>query len=89
MAILLLAGCAANPATQPQVVSTVRTEEVRIPVLMPCLTADEIPKPPGTWMDETMTKDKRRLALLADLKELDEYILKSQTLMRGCVKDGK
>lgn len=83
----LLAGCATTtPPPPPTVTSSVRTEIEKVPVLIPCVFADEVPKVPGTWMNEAQSKDKRRLAVLADLKEAEDYITKADSLLRGCAK---
>ncbi len=79
-----LAGCATTQP--PQVVTTVKTETVKVSVLEPCVFVDEVPKVPGTWMNDTQTKEKRRLAVLADLKEAEDYIVKADSLLRGCAK---
>ena len=41
---------------------------------------------PPTWMQITQSTEKKLIAALADLKELDDYLVKSQTVMLGCVK---
>lgn len=87
VACLVLVSCATPEVTrQPQVTSGIKVEIVREPVLMPCIYIDEVPKVPGTWMSTTQTKEKRRLAALADLKEAEAYILKADSLLRGCAK---
>lgn len=83
-----LIGCATTD-TQPrqqQVTAGVKLDSVKEPVLIPCVFADEVPKVPGTWMADTQTKEKRRLAVLADLKEAEDYIVKADSLLRGCAK---
>lgn len=80
-----VAGCATTDP-KPTVVSGVKATEVLTPVLMPCIFDDEVPKVPGTWMSDAQTKEKRRLAVLADLKETEDYIIKADSLLRGCAK---
>lgn len=82
---ILLAGCATT-TPQPTVTSGVREVEVKVPVLMPCVFVDEVPKVPGTWMNPAQSKEQRRAALLADSGELEEYLLKADSLLRGCAK---
>lgn len=83
---VILCGCAHNPQ-QVEVVSGVKTvEPVRIPVPVPCLEAKQIPAPPATYMKPGMEGYKMELAAAIDLKSLDEYVVRSQSLMWGCVK---
>lgn len=84
---LMTTGCATTSAPlKPQVVTQVKIEEVKTPVLMPCVYEDEVPKVPGTWMSETQSKEKRRLAAVVDMKEAEKYILEADTILRGCAK---
>lgn len=87
LAIVLLTSCATvEPARAPQVTAGIKPEVIREPVLIPCIFDDEVPKVPGTWMDATQTKEKRRLAIMADLKQTEAYILTADSLLRGCAK---
>jgi hypothetical protein len=84
---LLVAGCATSTPPPPKVVSGVTTvEPIRIPVLVPCLTRDQIPPPPATWMNPAASGWHNELAARIDLKQFDEYLVRSQTLMWSCVK---
>jgi hypothetical protein len=83
---LLLAGCAHTP---PQVEVTGRATSLppqKVPVLVPCLTADQIPTPPPTNMSPGFSGDRNTIALALDSKQLDTYVVRSQSLMWGCVK---
>ena len=87
--MLALAGCS-GLEQRPQEVRVVSGATAlppqKIPVLVPCLTREEIPPPPATWMRATQSREKLELAAAADLKELDQYVVKSQSLMWDCVK---
>jgi starvation-inducible outer membrane lipoprotein len=81
---MLCAGCATVP--QSQVTTGIKTETVYQPVLQPCVFVDEVPKVPGTWLKTTQTPEQRRLAVIADIKELEEYLTRADSLLRGCAK---
>jgi len=84
--LLLLAGCATAPTPTPVVAHAVTVEPIRIPVPVPCLTADQIPAPPATFMRVDKPGDYNEIAAAIDLKQADEYVVRSQSLMWGCVK---
>ena len=87
VAIVFLTSCATvEPPRQPQVTSGIRAEVEKVEVVKPCIYTDEIPKAPGTWMSESQSKEKRRLASVADYKQLEEYLLKVDALLIGCAK---
>ena len=87
LVIWLLAGCATTARPPPPtVVSGVRTEPEKVEVIKPCFYTDEIPKAPGTWMSESQTKEKRRLASVADYKQLEQYLLTVDAMLIGCAK---
>lgn len=85
---LFLAGCASvdTAPRQQQVVSGIKTTDFKVSVLEPCIYEDEIPPRPKLWMTEAQTKEKRRLAVVIDIDELDEYIVKADSKLRGCAK---
>lgn len=87
VAIVLLTSCATTEAPRtPQVTSGVKETVVYKSVLEPCIFVDEIPPRPKLWMSETQTKEKRRLAAVIDIDELDEYIAAADSKLRGCAK---
>lgn len=84
---IALAGCATTtPPPQQSVVSGVSKEVVKVSVLEHCIFVDEIPVRPKLWMTEAQTKEKRRLAAVIDIDEIDEYFTAADTLLRGCAK---
>lgn len=83
---LLLAGCATVPAETTVVGHATSLPPQKIPVIVPCLTADQIPPPPPTNMNPTFSGDRNTVALALDSKQLDQYVVRSQSLMWGCVK---
>lgn len=88
LAIVLLGGCATAGEPQPHVVvgSAKAPEPQKIPVLMPCLKADQIPKPPATFMRAAQSGEKMELAAIADIQSLKIYVVESQGRMLDCVK---
>lgn len=85
--ILMISGCATTAAPPTTVVAHAPAlEPQKIPVLIPCLTADQVPKPPASWMKANQSREKMEIAAAADLLELDQYIVKSQGRMLDCVK---
>lgn len=83
---MALAGCGTPGTPVPTVTSGVREVPVNKQVFETCVTEDEVPKVPGTWMNETQTKEQRRAAVLADSKELEDYLLRADSLLRACAK---
>ena len=87
MLALLLAGCAHNGVQPTPIVSRATTvEPIRVPVLVPCLTAEQVPRPPSTWMRPGKSGEYNELAAAIDLQELNDYLVRSQSLMLGCVR---
>lgn len=84
---LFLVSCAGVETKKTEIVARAPVGEVqRIPVSVPCLTKEQIPKPPATWMNPARTGWQNEVAAAIDLKEADEYMVRSQSLMWGCVK---
>lgn len=84
--VAFLSGCVTTQGPTSTVTSGVRTEVVYKSVLEPCVYVDEVPKIPGTYMNETQTKEQRRAAKLADGNEIEQYVIKADSLLRGCAK---
>lgn len=85
--LLLMFGCATTATTPTPIVARATTvEPIRVPVLVPCLTAEQVPKPPASWMRVGKSGDYNETAAAIDLKEADEYMVRSQSRMWGCVK---
>jgi hypothetical protein len=85
--VVMLAGCATPPAPQTEIVSRAAAPEpIRVPVLLPCLTKEQIPAPPPTWMRADRSGEYNELAARIDFRELEFYIVQSQSRMWGCVK---
>ena len=77
--LAMLAGCATTQA--PQI--------VKVPVPQPCLTADQLPKPPDAKNDAELTKlDDFDLVitLAADRLEYRRYANEAQAVLQACVK---
>ena len=71
---LIVAGCA-TAMPQPNVTSGIREVPVNKSVLETCVFEDEVPKRPGTWMNEIQTNDQRRAAKAADDSAMEAYLL--------------
>lgn len=85
--ILLLTGCATSTPPPSKIVAGVTTEKPQlVPVLVPCLTRDQIPPPPASYMHPSRSGWHNQVAAEADLRRLDEYVVRSQSLMHGCAK---
>lgn len=85
--LLALGGCATSQPAPPAIQAGVTTlPPQRIPVLVPCLEAKDVPPPPATYMDPRKPGWQNQVAAAIDLKMLDEYVVRSQTVMLGCVK---
>jgi hypothetical protein len=83
----LLTGCATSTPPPPKVVAGVTTvEPIKVPVLVPCLTREQIPSPPASYMHPSRSGWHNQVAAEADLRQLDEYVVRSQSLMHGCAK---
>lgn len=82
-ALLLLAGCSAT--VPPKVLTEVKTVEVRVPVRVPCLTAEEVPPHPAYVM--RANADVRGLAAgaAAELRSWEAYYARADALLRGCL----
>lgn len=88
----LLSGCATAPPQPPIVAHATALEPQRIPVLVPCLKPGQIPKPPATSMRPEQSREKAEQAAELDFRELDRYIVQSQSLMWACadaLEEGK
>lgn len=85
---MLCAACASNQ-TLPPVVST-KTVEVKIPVLVPCVTEESRPKMPElTQIDmNSATLEQKAAALARDAEALDRYAAAVDALFMRCVKGG-
>ena len=89
-AALACSGCATIPqqAPAPQVVTKVERVEIKVPVIVPCVLARDIPNPPATYMNpQTQNTEKLAAAARLDLLELEAYIVRADSLLRGCVKE--
>lgn len=86
--VMVFVGCATTDTAprQQQVVSSVTAAEIKTPILQPCIFEDEIPPRPKLWMTESQTKEKRRLASVIDIIELDAYVIAADSKLRGCAK---
>lgn len=84
--VIVALGCA-TATPQPTVTSGVKLETVNKSVLEPCVFVDEVPKVPGTLMKtDPAAKAQRRAAIIADAQELEDYVLRADSLLRGCAK---
>jgi len=79
VAILTFSGCATT--STPQI--------VKVPVPQPCITADQLPKPPDAKNDAELTKMDDFdfvITLAADRLEYRRYANEAQAVLQACVK---
>lgn len=81
-----LAGCATAPTAPPLMTGATALPPQQVPVLIPCVTREEMPTPPPTYMRREHSGDKTEIAAAADLAEATAYMVKADSLLRGCVK---
>ncbi len=77
--IFIISGCASTPT--PQI--------VKVPVPQPCITADQLPKPPDAKNDAELTKMDDFdfvITLAADRLEYRRYANEAQAVLQACVK---
>lgn len=84
--VWIIVGCATVQPAPPVIAHATALEPIRVPVLVPCLTREQIPTPPATWMRVAKPGDYNEIAAAIDLKELEDYVVKSQSRMWGCIK---
>lgn len=80
---LALAGCASLPVPPP--LAEVRTVEVRVPVPVPCVSAHEVPTVPRTAFKPGGDMKQNAAAADLDLRELEDYAVKADAVLRQCV----
>ena len=82
--MLLLAGCS-SMQPKPEVVTKIEKVEIRVPILVPCVTTPEIPKVPETRMDPVkQTVYQLSVAARLDMADWEVYAVKADSLLRGC-----
>ena len=82
--LLLLAGCSTTPAAPP--LPEVRTVEVPVPVPVPCVSANEIPAVPRTAFRAGGDMKQNAAAADLDLRELEDYAVRADAVLRQCAK---
>ena len=86
-AALLLAGCATVPPAPQVVVSRAEAlPPVKIPVLIPCVEAKDVPAIPTTPSLDGMTDWQVAVMARRKLLEWTAYAVKADSLLAGCVK---
>lgn len=84
-AALALSACATTAPTPPrEVVVQTRTVEIKVPVRVPCIAAEDVPAVPPTALRPD--GDLRQLAAGAasDVYALAEYAARADALLRSC-----
>lgn len=84
--VLALFGCATVPPPQVVVSRVEALPPVRIPVLVPCVTAEQVPQIPTTPILNGMTDWQVAVMARKKLLEWTEYAVKADSLLAGCVK---
>lgn len=86
MIVFSLVGCATAPGPQVVVSKVEALPPVRIPVLVPCLEANQIPEIPTTPNLDTLTDWQVAVMARRKLLEWSAYAAKADSLLVGCVK---
>lgn len=84
--LLLLGGCATTPVPPP--VQPIQTQVVRVPVAVPCVSANELPQVPATAFKPGGDMKQNAAAADLDLHALEDYAVAADALLRQCVKGG-
>lgn len=79
----ILAGCAAT--VPPKVTTEVRTVEIKVPVRVPCIKADEIPAKPARIIKADADYKGLAAGAVAELREWEVFYVKADALMKGCL----
>ena len=60
---------------------------IKVPVLIPCVSALEIPSVPATRMNpDTQSTAQLVIAVRLDMIDWEQYAIRADSLLRGCVK---
>lgn len=78
--VVLLSAC----ATQPQVVTHTKVQEVPVVVTQRCIDAKDIPERPKTHMDPEGDVQQKAAGAVLDLRALDLYIDRLLALLNNC-----
>ena len=79
---LLMTGCATDQA----LVSQAPVSVVKVPVTVPCVSTDQIPKVPTTYMDPKAGTLQKAAQAALDLHEFEDYAATADALLQGCAK---
>lgn len=86
LGLILLGGCATVPQT-PLVAGT-KTEVVRIPVNVRCVSLSEVPKIPTTRLNsDKQTLEQMVIAIQIDFNNLEDYVVRADALLRACATE--
>lgn len=85
-ALALMAGCATKEPPAPTVV----TRTVEVPVRLPCLKLEQIPKEPRYALDQpdvlSLTFEQLATAALIELEQRREWQREATALLMGCTE---
>lgn len=84
---LALAACATIPKDQQVLTKVESLPPQQVPVLIRCVSLREIPPPPGTRWRPGMNSDQKDEALKADLLAEEQWRIKAESLLRGCLNE--
>jgi hypothetical protein len=59
---------------------------VKVPVAVPCVSVDQIPKVPSTYMKPADGTLQKAAQAALDLHEFEDYAAQADALLRGCAK---
>lgn len=60
---------------------------VKVPVLVKCVSAHEIPPLPATNFRPGQTTDQLAAAVRADLSDLEEWAIRAEAILRSCAQE--
>jgi PBP1b-binding outer membrane lipoprotein LpoB len=84
---LLLAGCASSPSSPAPIATSTRTVTANIPVAVPCIAPEDVPKvPTPIAVPPEASTYQRVVALAANKKALDRYAELADAAFVQCVK---
>jgi len=86
-ASLALGACATTD--KPMEVTTAAAPApppIKVPVLVPCVSANEVPAVPGTAFAPGQSAAQLAAAARADIDNLEAYAIRADALLRGCVQ---
>ena len=80
-----LAGCQTLPDKPPDLLTSVRTVEIKVPIPIPCVAANDKPAIPATNMRPGNDPVRLYEQMRADLDDWRDYGIKADAIMNSCI----